>query len=627
MSATPGRPTPAPVPTEGPALYAYAESLRARAPHAPPPPGGHPLPDTARPPARRKGLSYADARTAVTDALLPYLGAADPVRAARAAERALGATGVVRAQAVHAAAAAIDLSDEPAARARTRFLARRLVRTGTTVPGVSAGLGLLNRLGEPEDVPYLRALGLLDGLLHPVDAALAPLDREAAGLVWLSHRDRDEELRGLVDALAAGDRAAVTDLLVGLPTGERRAGPEFSRRIAEAVGLARLVREEPDRPGLLAVAVWLLGRMTSSRDYHAEILRYGDAVELYGTIAAHAHRLPGDVDHRAPLLTLALDLHSGASHLLPWPPGRREELHRALLDFAAGKGDGDEEASASSADGAGQAARRRAEWIRRTVRQLRAVPMDPPRFRVEVAVADPGEPDVVETRFLIDGRPLVPEAFGPGPGDPPERLLDSGALRAGPEPREVRLAEAYCTEGCCGALYVTVRREGGHVVWSDWRRPRLLAAARGELPAYRFDAAAYDAEIARAERDHGWTWPARRTARLVAAGLRDRPELLTGRGLRLRWISTDFGEPETTVVAFSGPPLAAGGPERGAGPGADSGTGSGTGSGGGSAQGEGKTCYFQWRLPDDGTPPERRAADALRRLAAEDPRRYPELRA
>ncbi|MEU7292614.1 hypothetical protein AB0A76_05310 [Streptomyces exfoliatus] len=579
-------------PTLAPSLYAYAKGLRDSDPDAPPPRGGHPLPDTAKPPGRRN-LRYAEARAAVTAILLPLLDAPDPVRAAAEAERALGATGVVRGQVVFHAAAAIEPPEEPAARARTRTFARHLVRTGTIVPGVAAGLGLLSPLAEPEDIPYLRVLGLLDGLLDPVDRTLAPLDREAAALLWLIHRTRGEELRGLVEALAAGDRAAVSDRLLRLPTEARDMGPEASRRVAEAVGLAGLLRTDPDHPGLLARAVHLLVRMTSSRDYHAEVLRYGEAVGLYETVAAHAHLLPRDVEHRARLLTLALDLRSGPSHLLPWPPGRREELHRTLLDAAARPGP-------APADPAG---RRRADWIRRTARQLRAAPQDPPRFRIEVAVADPGDPDVVETRFLIHGRPLVPEAFGPGPGESPERLLDSGALRAGPEPREVRLAEAYCTEGCCGALYVTVRREGEHVVWSDWRWPGRLAELP-DTPTYRFDAAAYDAEIARAENDHSWTWPARRTARLITAGLRDRPDLLTRWGLRQGWISSDFGQPDTTVVTFTGPPL---------------------GSGGRSAA-EGEPRQFLWRLPDDGSPPEERAATALRRLAEGDPRRYPELR-
>ncbi|GAA3923698.1 hypothetical protein GCM10022244_36710 [Streptomyces gulbargensis] len=571
-----------------PALYDHAERLRAAGPL--PPPGGHPLPATARPPdaPRRPGLRHREARAAVTGVLLDHLTASGAAPTAVAAtERALLATGVRERSALSLAAALA-----PPDPGKARVLARALVRTGTTAVGVAAGLGLLTRLAEPEDVPYLRALGLLDGLGHAAASVLDPLDRPAAALTWLIHRVRGEELRAFTEAVAADDRPAVLDRLTRLPTGARDCGPETARRVAEAAGLAGTLRSRPDRPALLTQALLLLTRMTSRREYRAEILRYGEAVEVYGTLAAHAHRLPRDLDHRARLLTLALDLHSGASHLLAWPPGHREALLAAFLDAAEAVGDVPVEPGE----------RRRADWADRTARHLRAVrpggPGPAPRLRIEVAVADPAEPDVAETRFLIDGRPLVAEFFGRGPGDAPERLLDSGALRATAAPRKVRLAEAYCTEGCCGALYVTVRREGGHVVWSDWRRPGRGPAGPQDPPAYRFDAGACDAEVARAENDHDWTWPARRTARLIAAGLRDRPGLLTRWGLEPGWTGTDFSAPDTTLVTFTGPPLTAppaapGGPE---------------------------SRQFLWRLPDDGTPPEERAAGALRGLAGTDPR-------
>lgn len=635
-------------PALAPSLFAYARDLRRATPAAALPEGGHPLPGTARPPRPRGvGLRHREARIAVTDALVPLLADPDDERAAAEAHRALAATGV-RDRTVFGAVAALPPPDDPADRARARALGRRLSRDGTTTVAVAAGLGLLARLGEAEDVPYLRTLGVLEGLDQAVVTALTPLDRGSAAFVWLMHRARGAELRALVDALAAGaaedrddaDRGAeaagteaVRDRFLEIPTGPRGLGPQTARHVAEAVGLAELLRREPDRPGLLAQAVRVLVRMTSRRGYEAEILGYGEAVALYGTVAAHAHRLPRELAHRAALVSLALDLHSGPGHLLAWPAGRREELLRTLLAVVG-------EADDASAD---PEERRRVHWIRRTVRQLRTArrlstnrteahsgtpgasgasdasgapgasgtpdasgasgARDVSRLRIEVAVGDPAEPDVVETRFLIDGRPLVPEAFGRGPGEPPERLLDGAALRAAPEPREVRLAEAYCTEGCCGALYVTVRRVGTHVVWDGWRRP-CTPPGLPELSAYRFDAGAYDTEVERAERDRGWTWPARRTAWLIGAGLRERPELLTRWGLGRGWISTDVRAPDTTVVTFNGPPLTADG----------------------SPDTERPARQFLWRLPDDGSPPEERAAAALRRLAEGDPRGYPELR-
>ncbi|MFB6828112.1 hypothetical protein [Streptomyces hydrogenans] len=565
MSAPHPRPTPAP------SLYAHALGLDA-APDSPPPPGGHPLPATARPPYGGTVRSpYQEARATVTRLLLGALDGRDPVRAATATERALVTTGV-REHLVFPSAAALDPGDPDTARA----LARSLVRDGTTVHGVVAGLGLLVRLGTPEDIPYLRVLGRLEDVFRYAVEALDPLDRPAAALLWLTHY-APKAPRGLVEAVAARDSAAVRDQLLGLAPGDRRMGPDHARRVAEATGLPDLLRRAPDDVPLLGQALRLLARTVTQGDHGAEILAYDDATALYAALADRAHLLPPDPGHQARLLTLAQELHSGASHLLDWPPGRRETVLGQFLDAVRPPG----------------TTGRRADWIRLTARHLRGAARTPAAgLRIEVAVADPAGAEAVETRFLVDGRPILPAIFPQGVGDTPEELVDSGSLRPGPTPRPMRLGVTSCAEACCGALYATVRREGRHVVWSDWRRP----GRSPELPEYRFDADAYDAEVARAERDHDWTWPSRRTGRLIAAGLRDRPDLLTRWGLRRGWISTYFRDPDTTVVTFTEPlPDGVGDRER----------------------------FFEWHLPDDGTPPPERAAEALRRMAEEDPRTFP----
>ncbi|MFE3068256.1 hypothetical protein [Streptomyces sp. NPDC059247] len=588
---------PAERPTLAPSLYAHARDLRAASPEAPLPPGGLPLPAGARP-ARdgTPGPRAREAREAVTTLVRSALADAEPGRAATALERDLTTAGV-RDRAVYAAVAALPPPEEN--RDRARALARSLTRTGTTVAAVAAGLGLLVPLGEPEDVPYLRTLGLLHGLGDQAARALAPLDPRAAALLRLL-RERGAALRPLVDALARGDERTARALLTRLPTAPRDLGRRQARHLAEAVGLGALPRDEP---GFLIPALGLLARMSGGPE--SEIRAYGDAVALYETVAARARELPPLLGHRARLVTLAQELDSGDARLLPWPPGRRRAVLAALLAAV-----GEPETPADPAD------RGRAEWIRRTARRLAAVttaveaegrrtgasgaPLTS-RLRIEVAVGDPGEPTVVETRLLIDGRPLVPSVFGQGPGEPPERALLNGALRAGPEPTEVRLAEASCTEGCCGALYVTVRREGPHVVWDGWRRPGAPPGPP-HAPAYRFDADAYDREVTRAERDLGWAWPARRTAWLIAEGLRERPEILGRWGLRPGWVSTDLHRPEVTVITFLGPPLR---PDGTPGP-------------------EAAPRQFLRRLPDDGRPPRERAAEALRLLTEEDPRRHSE---
>ena len=298
------------------------------------------------------------------------------------------------------------------------------------------------------------------------------------------------------------------------------------------------------------------------------------------------------------LLSLALDLHSGPSVLLDWQFGQREVLLDALEAVLSSPS----WATVLESEPEDPAERRRVHWIRRTTRQPFSHPTAS-RLRVETTVRDPADPDTVEARLLLDGRPLVPEAFGKGPANSPEYLLDSGRLRATAEPREVQLAEAYCTEGCCGALYVTICREGAEVVWRDWRRPRALPPA-AELPEYRFEAADYDAEVERAENDRSWAWPARHTARLIAAGLRDQPDLLTRWDSRVGWIGTDFHVTDTTTLSFTyWPGLAAGQQDK-----------------------KGPWLQFIWGLPDDGTPPEVQAAAALRQLAEQDPKNYAEVR-
>lgn len=87
-------------------------------------------------------------------------------------------------------------------------------------------------------------------------------------------------------------------------------------------------------------------------------------------------------------------------------------------------------------------------------------------------------------------------------------------------------------------------------------------------------------------------------ARLIKAGLVERPELLGRWDARPGWIGSGFADPDTAVVNFWWSP----GPRTG--------------------EADGDPLQFRWTVPDDGTPPEAQAAAALRRLAEEDPRTY-----
>ncbi|PZT75601.1 hypothetical protein [Streptomyces sp. AC1-42W] len=514
----------------------------------------------------------------------------------------------LRYRSVRLVLAGLPVEDEE----RARALARVLVCTGTGHLAVCTGLALLTRLGEPQDVPYLRTLGLLRTLARPVIHALDAIDRPAAAELELRGHEGAPVFRPLLAAVASGDRGAVRECLVALP-GDL--APEAARRVAEAARLAELmaaadgpVAADGADAGLVACAGRLLFRMTGQRDYRPEILSYRDTPYAYEAFARGASLLAPTLDHQALLLSALQELRTGPAMLHDWGPGRWEA---ALAELTAVL-ERPEWRALPAYEGEETGVRRRLAWMRRTRAQVlrapyepapTAVPSGPPaatassspsgfsRLAIEICERDPDDPDTIEARVLVDGLPVVPAYFGRGPADSPERLLDTGALWATGEPREVRLAEAYCTEGCCGALYVTVRRDGDQVVWSGWRSP-VPPGGKRELPELRFEAAAYDAEVARARDDGSWMWPARRTARLIAAGLRERPDLLARWHVRFGWATTTFREVDETLISLMY-----------------------------DAE-DGSVRQLLWRVPEDGTPPEDRAAAALRRPLTEDPRGY-----
>ncbi|WP_369273846.1 hypothetical protein AB5J55_31465 [Streptomyces sp. R11] len=154
----------------------------------------------------------------------------------------------------------------------------------------------------------------------------------------------------------------------------------------------------------------------------------------------------------------------------------------------------------------------------------------------------------VEVRPIIDGEDILATAFDEGPAEDPRHLLSpSSPLMPSLEPKEVRLAEADCTEGCCGAVFVTITREDATVVWHGWRNPDDDEL---DLPAYRFDARQYEAEVQRAVADHSWEWPARTIARLLEEGLRQQTRWLDRWECELAWASALPWERDRVTVVF-----------------------------------------------------------------------------
>ncbi|WP_259371006.1 hypothetical protein [Streptomyces sp. SCUT-3] len=156
-------------------LYDHALRLLRESPGGVPPRHGwflHQEPATGEGP-----LSREDARNAVGEALAPLPD--DPVTLHHRFVR-LGIRDR-HSRPVRSAVAELPL---PAGQwGAARSLGRRLARTGTTVPAVAAGIALLARFGEPEDVPCLSVLGLFREFTGQAVDALDVLDRRSAAVV------------------------------------------------------------------------------------------------------------------------------------------------------------------------------------------------------------------------------------------------------------------------------------------------------------------------------------------------------------------------------------------------------------------------------------------------------------
>jgi hypothetical protein len=166
-------------------------------------------------------------------------------------------------------------------------------------------------------------------------------------------------------------------------------------------------------------------------------------------------------------------------------------------------------------------------------------------IRVDIAT----EFAYAEARVLVDGEDLVATWFHEGLGVDPDALL--AELPARDEPRQVMIGRPECDPGCCGSLEVRIRHVDDEVVWDNWITPRVSVGPTGET---RFDAAAYAAELARADRDRGWEWTGRTVVRLARQLLAADPALVARFGGRhpeyvLPWPAPDAGSISVPVPA------------------------------------------------------------------------------
>jgi hypothetical protein len=421
-----------------------------------------------------------------------------------------------------------------------------LVRHATDRRPAMVGLALLAGTSRPDDAPLIKTIGLLDYFGPLAVTALAALPNATPNLIWLAERSQRWARIKAIEALCQhGDAAAVAWLRRHAMNDEEMSA-SLARQVAEAVSLADTLDVDNVDELVLDQAGQLLLAMVTPNDYRTQLANR-DAQRAYHTLAQRIASASASMRRYAMLASLIEDLRTGGAACLDWNPGQREETMANLCTTLQRHDWSDHLATAlQSTD---PFTRRRAEWAQRCIADaLRPAngPTDRQRFQISVVAPDPCRRGDVETRILVDGQPVVAGAFDKGPPYPPETLLARGQLRTTAEPHEVRLAEAYCTEGCCGALYVTVVRDGDAVVWRDWRGHTCATVP----PEIRFAAEQYDAELTKAETDHTWEWPARTMARLLRAQLDVQPDLLTRWQCQPSWSWARAHEPSQLRLSF-----------------------------------------------------------------------------
>ena len=477
-------------------LFDHATRLHELNPDAPLPHGGRPYPDDRLQTKERKGRLWAPERVAAVRSALEVF-VRDTAASVQTLHDDLARLYVYEgtAESIVGKLAATDPD-------RLRSTGVWLVRNATDRLPAMVGLAMLITAGRSDDIPLITTIGLLDYFGPTAVKALAALPDGIPHLIWLAERCGRPTRTAVIRVLATrADPLAVAWLRRNVVVDEQMSA-SLARQVAEAISLADLLEADTVDDDVLDQAADLVLAMVTPNDYRAQVVRYRDADRVCDALARHLTAAPASMHRYAMLVSLIAELHSGHTACLGWHPGQRERI-LARLRAATGRGDWREHVDAAlrSAD---PLTRRRAAWARDDVASDTATgdagspaagTSTVRRLRIEVAVPDPLKPGEPQTRILVDDQPVVAAAFDKGPPHAPEALLERGQLRAADQPHEVRLAEASCTEGCCGGLYVTIVLDGDTVVWRDWRG-HTSAAPPSEL---RFAAHRYEAELIRAE--------------------------------------------------------------------------------------------------------------------------------
>jgi hypothetical protein len=148
--------------------------------------------------------------------------------------------------------------------------------------------------------------------------------------------------------------------------------------------------------------------------------------------------------------------------------------------------------------------------------------------------------DGFEVQVFVDDVEMTSRGAGLGMS-PFSLLVPENRLVATTESRVVPIARCTCGTYGCGVTDVRIQREGSVVHW-EWLH---------ETPVDHgttFDAAAYDAEVARIGTDHAWERPQDTAQRLILTGV-DRARL-AGDGLTLRFAEPVFDDPSTYRIVL-----------------------------------------------------------------------------
>ncbi|WP_283133122.1 hypothetical protein [Rhizohabitans arisaemae] len=488
-------------------LFDHVSRLHARAPDLPLPGGGHPYPDDADHWDRPYGDEEADHAVLLTTVREFFADGTRPVERLHDDLRDL----LVRAE--HAANLAWPADPPWPTPDRARTTGLWLVRNSTDRVPALVGLFLLTGTARPEDMSSIKVLGLLSCFTPAVVQVLRAIPGSPDALIWLVERSR---IGGRSEALRALCRLrdpSTFPWLLRRAVDDRVPARMLAKEIADAVDLAELLQEADD-PVITQGGVLLAALADDPlEDQYPELPR---AVAGFSRRASGATR---SLDLLATAITLTEELRTGRLACLDWPERERATTLARFLDLLSSPSWDPVLAEASHSPQ--PLTRGRADWARwGRERALTSTPVRPQagvhsRLAVGVVVPDPASYREVQTRLLVDDRPLIAEAFPLGVPGTPETLLRE--LPARSQAREVRLAGVACDEGCCGALYVTIVLDGDTVIWRDWRNPREKVG----LPELRFAARPYAMVIEEALRDDRWEWPARTLAGRLNRLIRD----------------------------------------------------------------------------------------------------------